>query len=111
LNWEQALRWAEGLQYAGHSDWRLPDIKELHSIVDYTRSPDTTRSAAIDPMFSVTPVRDALGEVNYPYYWSSTTHKRRGGGEAAAYIAFGRSQGWMPGFRGRSGARGAVGHR
>jgi hypothetical protein len=24
-----------------------------------------------------------------------------GGGEAAAYIAFGRSQGWMPGFRGQ----------
>ena len=101
LNWEQALRWAEDLQYAGHSDWRLPNIKELQSIVDYTRSPDTTESAAIDPIFSVTPIRDALGEVNYPFYWSSTTHKRMGGGEAAAYVAFGRSQGWMPGFRGQ----------
>jgi hypothetical protein len=29
--------------------WRLPNIKELHSLVDYTRSPDTTNSAAIDP--------------------------------------------------------------
>ena len=100
LNWEQALRWAEDLEYAGHFDWRLPNAKELQSIVDYTRSPDTTQSAAIDPIFSVTPIRDALGKVNYPFYWSSTTHKRMGGGEAAVYVAFGRSQGWMPGFQG-----------
>jgi hypothetical protein len=95
LNWKQALRWVEELEYAGHSDWRLPNAKELQSIVDYTRSPDTTRSAAIDPLFSVTPIHDALGKVNYPFYWSSTTHKRMGGGESAVYVAFGRSQGWM----------------
>ena len=101
LNWEQALAWAEDLQYAGHSDWRLPNAKELQSIVDYTRSPDTTRSAAIDPVFNVTRIRDALGKVNYPFFWSSTTHKRMGGGEAAVYVAFGRSQGWMSNFRGQ----------
>ncbi len=100
LNWEEALRWAEDLEYAGHSDWRLPNAKELQSIVDYTRSPDTTESAAIDPVFRVTPIRDGLGKVNYPFYWSSTTHKRMGGGDAAAYVAFGRSQGWMSGFGG-----------
>lgn len=102
LNWEQALRWCEDLEYAGHSDWRLPNVKELQSLVDYTRSPDTTESAAIDPIFDVTPVRDALGEINYPFYWSSTTHKRMGGGEAACYLAFGRSQGWMPSFGGQA---------
>jgi uncharacterized protein DUF1566 len=101
LNWEQALGWAENLEYAGHSDWRLPNAKELQSIVDYTRSPDTTRSAAIDPILSVTPIRDALGKVNYPFYWSSTTHKRMGGGETAVYVAFGRSQGWMSNFGGQ----------
>ncbi len=101
LNWQQALHWCEDLQYAGHSDWRLPNIKELQSLVDYTRSPDTTGSAAIDPVFRVAEIRDALGEVNYPFYWSSTTHQRMGGGESAAYIAFGRSQGWMPDPRGQ----------
>ena len=101
LNWEQALKWAEDLEYAGHSDWRLPNIKELQSIVDYSRSPDTTQSAAIDPVFRVTPIRDGLGNINYPFYWSSTTHARGYGGAAAAYVAFGRSQGWMPDFRGR----------
>ncbi len=101
LNWEQALCWAEELEHAGYSDWRLPNVKELQSIVDYTRSPDTTRSAAIDPVFSVTPIRDALGKANYPFYWSGTTHKRMGGGETAAYVAFGRSQGWMSRFGGQ----------
>jgi len=101
LNWQQALRWVEDLEYAGHSDWRLPNAKELQSVVDYTRSPDTTRSAAIDPLFSVTPIRDALDKVNYPFYWSSTTHKRMGSGEAAVYVAFGRSQGWMSNFGGQ----------
>jgi hypothetical protein len=97
LNWEQALRWVEELEYAGYTDWRLPNAKELQSLVDYTRSPDTTQSAAIDPMFSVTPIRDAQGKVNYPFYWSNTTHKRTGRGDTAVYIAFGRSQGWMGG--------------
>ncbi len=97
LNWEQALEWAENLEYAGHDDWRLPNIKELQSIVDYTRSPDTTNSAAIDPMFRVTPIRDAQGETNYPFYWSGTTHLRDGGqGSGGCYFAFGRSQGWKP---------------
>ena len=39
LNWQQALDWAENLDYAGYTDWRLPNAKELQSIVDYTRSP------------------------------------------------------------------------
>ncbi len=57
LNWEDALAWVEqnnAEAYLGYSDWRLPDAKELQSIVDYTRSPDTTGSAAIDPVFDVT---------------------------------------------------------
>ena len=36
LNWEQALAYATGLKLAGHADWRLPNAKELQSIVDYT---------------------------------------------------------------------------
>lgn len=48
LNWEAALSYAEGLDLAGSKDWCLPTIKELPSIVDYTRAPLVTGTAAID---------------------------------------------------------------
>jgi hypothetical protein len=96
LNWQQALDWCEDKSYAGYSDWRLPDAKELQSIVDYSRSPATTGTAAIDPMFNVTPIIDEGGEVNFPFYWSSTTHEKSSGrGDSAVYIAFGEALGWM----------------
>jgi hypothetical protein len=89
LNWQQALAYAASLRLAGHTDWRLPNAKELQSIVDYTR-----RAPAIDPMFQTSKLAD--GE--YPFYWSSTTHldgppDRMG--NAAVYVCFGRGLGWM----------------
>lgn len=96
--WQDALAWCEGLTYAGYTDWRLPDAKELQSIVDYSRSPDTTGSAAIDPRFSVTAITDPLGQTNYPYFWTSTTHLDGENPAArAAYIAFGEALGYMNG--------------
>ena len=95
LNWPDALKWAEELEYAGHVDWRLPSAKELQSIVDYTRSPDTTDSAAISPILKVTGIRNEGGKPDYACYWSGTTHAGAFSGASAAYVAFGRSLGWM----------------
>jgi hypothetical protein len=95
LNWQEALAWAENLEYAGHSDWRLPNVKELQSIVDYTRSPATTDSAALDPVFQSTSFRVEGGEQDDPCYWSGTTHASATRASTAAYVAFGRSFGWM----------------
>jgi len=101
MNWQQALAWVEGLEYAGHDDWRLPNVKELQSIVDYTRSPATSRSAAIDPIFETSVVLDEGGKRDYPFYWSGTTHGSVYSGAPAAYVAFGRSPGWMRSFTGQ----------
>jgi hypothetical protein len=96
LNWQQALAWCEGLNYAGYSDWRLPNAKELQGIVDYTRSPKTTASAAISPLFVTTAITDGNGFKNYPYFWTGTTHlDGPNAGDAAVYIAFGEAQGYM----------------
>ncbi|WP_139786638.1 DUF1566 domain-containing protein, partial [Desulfamplus magnetovallimortis] len=35
--WEVACQYCEDLVLDGHSDWRIPDVEELSSIVDYTR--------------------------------------------------------------------------
>jgi Protein of unknown function (DUF1566)/EF hand len=95
LNWEQALQWAENLKFGGHSDWRLPDAKELQSIIDYSRSPATTQSAAIDKAFKVTEIVDEGGKKNYPFYWTSSTHASLFSGSSADYLCFGEALGWM----------------
>ena len=96
--WADALALCESLELAGHDDWRLPDAKELQSIVDYTRSPDTTDSAAIDPLFTASTITNEAGQPDYAFYWTSTTHVTwLSGSEGAggAYVAFGRSLGYM----------------
>ena len=102
LNWAEALAWVQqknAENYLGYSDWRLPDVKELQSIVDYSRSPDTTGSAAISPLFNVTAITNEAGQTDYPAYWSGTTHVSRlsSPGGNAAYVNFGRSMGYMNG--------------
>ena len=98
MNWQDALAWAQkknAERFLGHDDWRVPSVKELQSIVDYTRSPDTSQSPAIDPIFTCTSITNENYQPDYPFYWSSTTHAGMRGGAAAMYVAFGRAAGWM----------------
>lgn len=101
MDWEDALQWVQEMnveKYLGCDDWRLPNAKELQNIVDYTRSPDTTNSAAIDPVFECTQITNEAGEADYPYYWTGTTHVSSNGmGGSAAYVAFGRALGYING--------------
>lgn len=97
MNWEDALAWVEqrnAENYLGHNDWRLPSAKELQSIVDYDRSPDTTNSAAIDPMFNITTITDEANATDYPYFWSNTTHLDGPNGWGV-YVSFGEALGYM----------------
>ena len=59
LLWCDAIRYCENLSFAGRDDWRLPNIRELQSIVDYGRF-----APSIDP---------DLGALS-TWYWSSTTY-------------------------------------
>ncbi|MFH1809976.1 MAG: DUF1566 domain-containing protein [Pseudomonadota bacterium] len=101
MDWQAALAWAEdsnASSHQGHSDWRLPSAKELQSLLDYSRSPDSSGSAAIDPLFDASAIVNEAGEADYPWYWSSTTHLSSDGtGHAAVYVAFGRALGDMDG--------------
>jgi Protein of unknown function (DUF1566) len=106
LNWQEALAWVQQQDQArafGHGDWRLPSVKELQSLVDYTRSPDTSQSPAIAPVFACTAITNEAHQADYPFYWSATTHAGLTGGGSAMYVAFGRAAGWMS-ARARAGA-------
>jgi len=59
--WTAALSYCEALTLAGYTDWRLPNMKELRTIVDYKRSP------AIDT--------DYFSDAMFHDYWSSTTRE------------------------------------
>jgi hypothetical protein len=98
-DWEHSLAYAENLNLAEYTDWRLPNAKELQSIVDYTRCPDVTNSPAIDPLFSTTMINDPNGNPGqYPYFWTSTTHLDGiNPYSPAVYVAFGEAQGRMNG--------------
>lgn len=84
LNWESALSYAENLTHAGYDDWRLPNAKELQSIVDYTRAPDARdparRGPAADPVFDFTETGS--------WFWTGTTH---GDNLFGIYVCFGRA--------------------
>ena len=70
MNWEAALAYAEASTYAGYDDWRLPNIKELQSIADYSGV-----FPAIDStMFNVSGITNEAGNADYPYYWTGTTN-------------------------------------
>jgi hypothetical protein len=58
ITWCDALNFCDNLEFAGFDDWRLPNVRELQSIVDYGR-----KDPAIDPVFG------AASAV----YWSSTS--------------------------------------
>ncbi|MEA3352399.1 MAG: DUF1566 domain-containing protein [Campylobacterota bacterium] len=97
VDWDGALSYCENLTLGGSSFWRLPNAKELHTIVDYTKSPDTDNSPAIDTeFFNSSSIINEEGEDDFGSYWSSTTHKTyTNQGSSAVYISFGRALGYM----------------
>lgn len=84
MDWKAALAYAEKLELAGKEDWRLPSVKELQSIVDYSRAPDATdrskRGPAINKVFKLTAVES--------WFWTGTTHIENRG---AYYVCFGQA--------------------
>jgi hypothetical protein len=68
--WNDALAFCNGLESGGYGlsdgsgagDWRLPNVRELQSLIDYNRSGPAL------------PVGHPFANVQSRYYWSSTTN-------------------------------------
>lgn len=59
--WTSALSQCETLTFAGYSDWRLPNMKELISILNY---------ANLNPSINITYFPSTING----FYWSGTTY-------------------------------------
>jgi hypothetical protein len=75
VTWCGGLAYCEGLTLGGHDDWRLPNVRELQSLVDYGRT-----WPALDPVF------EAPG--GFSCYMSSTS-LRGGPGPGVFTVDFG----------------------
>lgn len=64
-NWEDALLYCENLDVAAYFDWRLPNYRELQSLVDYGRD-----NPALDTTY--------FSGGRSDYYWSGSTHAMNG---------------------------------
>jgi hypothetical protein len=60
MTWEEALQYCETLVLAGYDDWRLPNIHELQSIVQYEKM----NPPSIDTIF--------FPHKEWSIYWAST---------------------------------------
>ncbi|HKZ84020.1 MAG TPA: DUF1566 domain-containing protein [Anaerolineae bacterium] len=74
-DWLAAVNAEGGRGFAGHGDWRIPNVKELQSILDYGRV-----NPALDPIFGPTVITR--------YYWSSTTAANPDTGGNVAWVVF-----------------------
>ena len=72
ISWDQALRYCENSTEGGYTDWRLPNINELLSLVNYNKT-----SA---------PFTDFSG-MGSAKYWTSTPYSQSSG-HAAFYVDF-----------------------
>lgn len=75
-NWTLALSGCESFSYATHTDWRLPNMKELFCIIKFEGS---------DPFINTTYFLNTQSD----YYWTSTTYVPSTGNAMAVGFIFG----------------------
>jgi hypothetical protein len=76
FNWSSAKSYCSNLSYGGKSDWRLPNIDELTSLVDYNRYKPAIATTLIDIKID-------------DWYWSSSKYKNDSSSAWVVYFNYG----------------------
>ena len=79
--WTDALALCDSCTVGGYADWRLPNIRELQSLMDYER---------LDPAL---PSGYPFTNVWFDFYWSSTTYIKAPSCAWSVYLYDGRAIG------------------
>lgn len=102
FTYEEAVEICNNLVYEGRSDWRLPNVRELQSIVYYHHKPTLTTdySQVVEKVFPNAVTQDDLekdkdlfwgvscfGDTCRQHYWSSTEFRGKTDAELKLYWA------------------------
>jgi hypothetical protein len=87
MNWQAALAYCEGLDWGGRTDWYLPNVVELRSIID-----DSRTLSAIDT--------GAFPGTSHDRFWSSTSCS--GLSSWAYYVSISRGSVYIPASKSHS---------
>lgn len=77
--WQEAIDYCDALELAGHTDWYLPSIKEIQTLLNYGCRSDAMLAAAFrnDPVLGYT--------IGGGVYWTSTTRETVNGSSDYAW--------------------------
>lgn len=84
MNWNAAISYAEGLTTGTYTDWRLPNVKELQSLVDITLATSTSSATALPCL-----QRTLFPAATATACWSSTPLRSGGTPTQAWLVEFG----------------------
>ncbi|MBI5691115.1 MAG: DUF1566 domain-containing protein [Verrucomicrobia bacterium] len=82
-DWNAAIVYAESLTLGGYTDWRLPNIKELQTLTDYSLATATTAASALA---CVNRVMFPSATTPATAYWSSTVLRAGNGAPTSAWL-------------------------
>jgi hypothetical protein len=77
MNWSNAISYCEALNYGGQTDWRLPNLREQLSLVDYTQ---------LNPSL---PAGHPFTGVQSDSYWSSMSYANDTNVAWGVYMGYG----------------------